>query len=174
MRAMARIAHHTSPGAVRACAYSTSFSHAAIPRCRVALLYAGAMLEVSCASAGHSTWTQQHRVQVSIAEEVQTAAPPAAADSGGGDPDADRVYEMTGQTGSLCYMAPEVLLGCFYNQKARRAAAAVAVTRFDACSAVQLGAPKRLGLIRQEGSPADHRWRTCSDAGRCMPECCAL
>ena len=35
------------------------------------------------------------------------------------DPDADRVYEMTGQTGSLCYMAPEVLLGCFYNQKAR-------------------------------------------------------
>ena len=46
---------------------------------------------------------------------------PEAAD---GDPDADRVYEMTGQTGSLCYMAPEVLLGCFYNQKARWAAAA--------------------------------------------------
>ncbi len=40
----------------------------------------------------------------------------------GGDPDADRVYEMTGQTGSLCYMAPEVLLGCFYNQKASAAA----------------------------------------------------
>ena len=52
--------------------------------------------------------------QVSIAEEVQMA--PVAVD---GDPDADRVYEMTGQTGSLCYMAPEVLLGCFYNQKAR-------------------------------------------------------
>ena len=49
---------------------------------------------------------------MSIAEEVQTA--PAPAD------EADRVYEMTGQTGSLCYMAPEVLLGCFYNQKARR------------------------------------------------------
>ncbi len=58
---------------------------------------------------------QSHSTQVSIAEEVQMAAVPAD----GGDPDADRVYEMTGQTGSLCYMAPEVLLGCFYNQKAR-------------------------------------------------------
>jgi len=55
---------------------------------------------------------------VSIAEEVQMAALPVD----GGDPDADRVYEMTGQTGSLCYMAPEVLLGCFYNQKASAAA----------------------------------------------------
>ena len=61
-------------------------------------------------------FTKVHAVlaaQVSIAEEVQTA--PVSGD----DPDADRVYEMTGQTGSLCYMAPEVLLGCFYNQKAR-------------------------------------------------------
>ena len=52
------------------------------------------------------------------------AAPPAD----GGDPDADRVYEMTGQTGSLCYMAPEVLLGCFYNQKARRQRTSVFIT----------------------------------------------